>query len=63
MSDVEAALPAFVIPLQKSTIMLPNASVAAIIPSQPLKRVHDTPDWCIGVLAWRGVQVPASCVF
>ena len=58
MSDVEAALPAFVIPLQKSTIMLPNASVAEIIPYEPLQRVQDTPDWFIGVLAWRGVQVP-----
>ena len=58
MSDVEAALPVFVIPLQKSTIMLPNASVAEIIPYEPLQRVQDTPDWFIGVLAWRGVQVP-----
>jgi chemosensory pili system protein ChpC len=58
MTEVEESLPAFVIPLQKSNIMLPNASVAEIIPYEPLQRVQDTPDWFIGVLAWRGVQVP-----
>ena len=38
-------LPSFVIPLQKSNLVLPSASVAEIIPYEPLRRLPDTPDW------------------
>ena len=58
MSHETEALATYVIPLQKSTILLPAASVAEIIPYEPLQRVQDTPDWFIGLLAWRGEQVP-----
>jgi len=51
-------LPTFVVPLQKSNILIPNATVAEIIPYEPLQRVQDTADWFLGFLAWRGVQVP-----
>tara|TARA_R110002110_G_scaffold321339_1_gene533952 strand:- start:240 stop:707 length:468 start_codon:yes stop_codon:yes gene_type:complete len=60
VSDVELELPTFVIPLQKSNLLLPNASVAEIIPYEPLQRVQDTPDWFLGFLAWRGIQVPVA---
>ena len=53
-------LPSFVIPLQKSNLVLPNASVAEIIPYEPLRRLPDTPDWFLGFLSWRGVQVPVA---
>jgi chemosensory pili system protein ChpC len=51
-------IPAFVVSLQKSTILLPNSSVAEIIPYEPLQRVGESPDWFLGLLGWRGVQVP-----
>jgi chemosensory pili system protein ChpC len=64
VSEVEPgfpiALPAFLIPLQKSNLLLPNAAVAEIIPYEPLQRVQDTPDWFLGFLAWRGIQVPIA---
>lgn len=53
-------LASFVIPLQKSNLVLPNAAVAEIIPYEPLRRVPDTPDWFLGFLSWRGVQVPVA---
>jgi chemosensory pili system protein ChpC len=53
-------LPSFVIPLQKSNLVLPSASVAEIIPYEPLRRLPDTPDWFLGFLSWRGVQVPVA---
>lgn len=58
MNDEASALETLVIPLQKSTILLPQVSVAEIIPYEPLQRVQNTPDWFIGLLAWRGEQVP-----
>lgn len=59
MASIEP-LASFVIPLQKSNLVLPNAAVAEIIPYEPLRRVPDTPDWFLGFLSWRGVQVPVA---
>ena len=39
-------------------MLIPGAAVAEIIPYEPLQRVQDTPDWFLGFLGWRGVQVP-----
>ncbi|MDZ7686690.1 MAG: chemotaxis protein CheW [Gammaproteobacteria bacterium] len=58
MSESTAELPTFLVPLQKSNLLVPNATVAEIIPYEPLQRVQDTPDWFLGYLGWRGVQVP-----
>jgi chemosensory pili system protein ChpC len=59
MASIES-LPSFVIPLQKSNLVLPNTAVAEIIPYEPLRRVQDTPDWFLGFLSWRGIQVPVA---
>jgi len=56
--ELSEELATFVVPLQKSNILLPDATVAEIIPYEPLQRVQDTPGWFLGLLAWRGVQVP-----
>ena len=53
-------LQTYIIPLQKQKILLPQSNVAEIIPYEPLQRVEDTPDWFLGLLGWRGVQVPVS---
>lgn len=58
MSEAELELPTFLVPLQKSNLLIPNATVAEIIPYEPLQRVPDSPDWLLGILGWRGVQVP-----
>lgn len=58
MAQANLEIPTFVVPLQKSSILVPNATVAEIIPYEPLQRVQDTPDWFLGFLGWRGVQVP-----
>ncbi len=58
MSEADLELPTFLIPLQKSNLLIPNATVAEIIPYEPLQRVQDSPDWLLGILGWRGVQVP-----
>jgi chemosensory pili system protein ChpC len=57
MSETVEELPTFLVPLQKSNILLPKSSVAEIIPYEPLQRIQDSPDWFLGLLSWRGVQV------
>ena len=59
-ADVILELPTFLVRLQKSKILIPNATVAEIIPYERLQRVQGTPDWFLGFLDWRGVQVPVA---
>lgn len=58
MSEAAEEIPTFILPLQRSNLLVPNATVAEIIPYEPLQRVQDSPDWFLGYLGWRGVQVP-----
>lgn len=58
MSETIQELPIFHIRLQRSELLLPNASVAEIIPYVPLQRSQGTPDWFLGILGWRGLEVP-----
>lgn len=60
MSEAISELSTFLVPLLKRNILIPDAAVAEIIPYEPLQRVQDTPDWFLGFLGWRGVQVPVA---
>ncbi len=55
-----SVLETYAVAMQKQSILLPSASVAEIIPYEPLQRVDDTPDWFLGLLSWRGLQVPVA---
>lgn len=57
MSEPEQ-LSAYVLPMHKQGVLLPNDAIAEIIPYEPLQRIEDTPDWFLGLLGWRGIQVP-----
>ena len=46
------------IPLVTTQLLLPNVSVAEIIPWRRLKTWDDAPSWCAGLLGWRGEAVP-----
>ncbi len=54
------SLPTYVVSMQKQGVLLPRAAVAQIIPYEPLQRVEETPDWFLGLLGWRGLQVPVA---
>lgn len=53
-----STLPTYVISLQKQGVLLPQSNIAEIIPYEPLQRLENTPDWFLGLLSWRGIQVP-----
>lgn len=57
-TESDNALEAYVISLQKRELLVPGTAIAEILPYEPLQRVQDTPHWFLGVLGWRGVQVP-----
>ena len=46
------------IPLDGARLLLPNISVAEILPWRRVKALSDGPDWCLGLLGWRGETIP-----
>lgn len=48
----------YVLSMQKQAVLLPADTIAEIIPYEPLQRIEETPDWFLGLLGWRGEQVP-----
>ena len=54
------SLPTYVVSLQKQVVFLPRSTIAEIIPYEPLQRLENTPDWFLGLLNWRGIQVPVA---
>jgi chemosensory pili system protein ChpC len=58
MSDLNAAVRSLLIPLTNDTLLLPNASLAEIVNFSDPVPVEDSPEWFLGLLSWRGLQVP-----
>ncbi|MGD8515070.1 MAG: chemotaxis protein CheW [Granulosicoccaceae bacterium] len=62
MSTVQATVASQMIPLEGEHLLLPNTAIAEIIghtKAEPLPdSLKNTPDWLIGMLAWRGVSIP-----
>ena len=48
------------IPLDGARLLLPNISVAEILPWRRVKALNDGPDWCLGLLGWRGETIPVD---
>ena len=49
------------IPLKDKQLLLPNVSVAEIIPFSHLLTTASSVDWILGRIDWRGVTVPWWC--
>ena len=44
--------------LRKENVIVPNALVAEIISVKDMQRTENMPDWFLGHLNWRGIDVP-----
>ena len=42
------------IPLADTHLLLPNVTIAEILPWRRIKPLADGPKWCLGLLGWRG---------
>jgi len=49
------------IPLKDKNLLLPNVSVAEIIPFSHLLTTASSADWILGRIDWRGTPVPVVC--
>ncbi len=52
------ALPCLLLPLQEKNILLPSSAIAEIIPYEKPKTISDIPKWLVGILNWRGINIP-----
>jgi len=46
------------IPLAETHLLLPNVTIAEILPWRRIKPLQGAPKWCLGLLGWRGETVP-----
>ncbi len=46
------------IPLEQGQLLLPSVCVAEIMPWRRIKVLPEAPEWCLGLLGWRGETVP-----
>jgi chemosensory pili system protein ChpC len=58
MAEELSELSCVLIPLDGLNLLLPNVSVAEILPWRRVKVLNEAPDWCLGLLGWRGETIP-----
>jgi len=51
-------LPCLLIPIQGGRMVLPNVTVAELIPFQKPVEIANTPEWIMGEIEWRGTMIP-----
>jgi len=58
MSNLNISVRSLMIPMVHDQLFLPNASLAEIITYKAPEPIDNSPDWCLGMLSWRGLEVP-----
>lgn len=60
MSEAQAKLVvrSQLIPLDGIRLVLPNTAIAEVISFQSPEPVADGPDWLLGTINWRGIDIP-----
>ena len=58
MTDRDSAeIACVLIPVGGASLLLPNVTVAEILPWRRVKPVEDVEPWCLGVIGWRGESI------
>lgn len=58
VANEPSELSCVLMPLQDGQLLLPSVCIAEITPWRRIKPLDGVPDWCIGVLGWRGEAIP-----
>lgn len=55
-------IPSLLLPVEKRMLLLPTAAIAEIIPYKKpeVEILPDVPAWFVGMLNWRGTQIPLA---
>ena len=58
LAEEMTELSCVLIPVGITHLLLPNVTVAEIVPWRRVKSWDGAPDWCLGLLGWRGETLP-----
>ena len=58
LTTVQDSMRTLIIPLQGRNLLLPNVAVAEVVPYVRPREVDGAPDWLLGTLSWRGLNIP-----
>lgn len=58
LENLPPEVASLLIPMHGEPLILPNVSVAEIVPLNDIEMMDDTPGWYIGLVEWRSVKVP-----
>ncbi|MEE8378804.1 MAG: chemotaxis protein CheW [Gammaproteobacteria bacterium] len=58
MEQAESIVRTQIIPLTGMNLVLPNTSIAEVINYSTPSAVEGAPDWYLGVVSWRGINIP-----
>lgn len=58
LPNVQDSMRTLIIPLQRRNLLLPNVAVAEVVPYIRPRAVDDAPDWLLGSITWRGLNIP-----
>ncbi len=57
-STVQDSIRTLIIPLQGRNLLLPNVAVAEVVPYLRPRAIDAAPDWLLGAISWRGLNIP-----
>jgi len=58
VSDDQSIIPSLYLPVSKQQLLLPNVSVAEVVSYQAPTNSPTTPDYFLGMIEWRGINIP-----
>ncbi len=58
MAQVESIVRTQIVPLTGMNLVLPNTSIAEVISYSAPSPVKNSPDWYLGMVSWRGINIP-----
>ncbi len=64
LSDEELAeltIRSFTLPLNNMTLLVPSTVIAEVLDYREVEPTGHMPDWLLGMLSWRGRNVPVVC--
>lgn len=57
-TDQDAIVASLLVPMQQKNLLVPNVSIAEVVPRSELDQADNAPPWHLGHLHWRGERVP-----
>jgi chemosensory pili system protein ChpC len=57
-TETESVIASLYLPVSNKQLLLPNVSVAEVVTYQEPKKLNDAPEYFLGMVHWRGIDIP-----